>query len=546
MGYGGKNKTLNINIQPDASIRQDVDEVTRQLAEKASNTEVIKKAKDDNGGMFPTPFRVPTLGVEEVFPNRRSPYIPVWVSGSTVYAYGFDNTLRKSTDGGKTWAKRGYNAWGFGTYYSFLKTNSGTLLNVSSASPPTIQRSTDDGATWTTVHTYRTNTVPLGSQSWCIDPTTGHIYMGEYNTSPTNEIRLWRSTDDGVTWNTLFSFPGELTPTGTDKRIRHIHSVQWDHVANRVVISTGDSTPDTGLWRTNATADGVEKIVTNSMLPAEDIDAPRSIGIMPFTDYIAWAGDTTQNPYLYRIARSEIGKANPVIERIYRLNSAAWFTCKASDDGSRWVLSASEEGNSLDNLVHLYAVDDQGLNVWEIGAIPSPLTSPAAALQPIGVPEQGETFHMVSRAFGLNVAAWKFRLGKGTVSLPRPEPLPDVLVQQTAATGVITLAPLEERIFFVSVAGGFARKLNILDAGVGLISGIAGNISVSVRKKGETATVYSSTNNSDRYTTRQDMSTVIGSSLFTGGDMVEFVVKNLHAGTTMTCAPFVIFGWGLS
>jgi hypothetical protein len=38
MGYGGKNKTLNINIQPDASIRQDVDEVTRQLAEKVSQS----------------------------------------------------------------------------------------------------------------------------------------------------------------------------------------------------------------------------------------------------------------------------------------------------------------------------------------------------------------------------------------------------------------------------------------------------------------------------------------------------------------------------
>lgn len=499
--------------------------------------------KMDNDGIFPKPFRAPVLGVEGTFPNVHTPYVPVWVAGTTIYATGRDSTLRKSTDGGKTWTKRGYNAYGFGSYGCFLKLSTGTLLSVSTTSVG-IQRSIDDGATWTFVHAYRTSTIPLGAQSWCIDPATGHIYMGEYNNSPTADIALWKSTDDGATWTTIATWPGESAAVGTAGRIRHIHSVQWDTVASRAIISTGDSTPDTGLWRTNAAGTGVEQILVNSMLPAEEIDSPRSIGVMIFPDYIAWAGDTTQNPNVYRMARTQIGQPNPVVEKVYRLNSAAWFTVKASDDGSRWVLSASEEGTSLDNLVHLYAIEDQGATVWEVGAIPAPVGITAGSLQPVGVPEQGETFHMVTRGFGDSLV-WKFRLGKGLIPLPKPNPIPTCVITYTVNSPILTMAPSEEKVFAIGRAGGLAPRLHLFETSIealDLSTATAGSQTVRVRKRG-VAHVHAGTDISERYSTRQEHGNSIASYLFTGGDIIEFYIRNNSTTATTVDIASVTYGW---
>lgn len=499
------------------------------------------------GGTVPKPIRAPVLTIDQTYPNARAPYRPCWVDGATIYAYGMDATLRKSTDNGRTWVKRGYNPWTFGTHSSFLKLASGTLLNLANTNPVFIQRSTDDGATWTRVHDWRTGTIPLGAQSWCVNPLNGHVFYGEYNTTSQAEIRLWRSVDDGLTWTTVGTWPGASAPVGTENRISHVHSVQWDPHMGRVVISLGDSTPATGLWRTTAGGTGVEPVVTNSMLPAEQFDTPRSIGIMPFPEYLVWASDASPNCYLNRMRRSEIGKSNPVVERVYRLNSTAWFTCKASNDGSRWVFSASQEGtHRIDNLVHLYAVEDEGSTVWEVGALPANTSVAASSLQPVGTPDQGDNFWLAGRL--LNTGAfYKMRLGYGTTPLPSVPEVPDVQVPQTISAGqVLAVPPASTIVMGTPTAGGFARRFYILEASAGVVDagGTVGNLRLIVRKRATGEIIYSTTNLSDRYSLREDFGASLANYLSTGGEVLEIAVQNLHAGQTITCAPSLTFGWG--
>ena len=245
-----------------------------------------------------------------------------------------------------------------------------------------------------------------------------------------------------------------------------------------------------------------------------------------------------------RLARTEIGKANPVVEKVYRLNSAAWFTVKASDDGTRWVLSCSEEGTSLDNLVHVYAIEDQGSTVWEVAAIPAPLTSPAGALQPVGVPEQGETFHMVTRGFG-EPLVWKFRLGKGLIPLPKPNPLPAVAATFTVNSPVLTLAPSEEKVFAISRAGGLAPRLHIFETSieaVDLSTATVGSQTVRVRKRGA-AHVHAGADLSERYTSRQELGNSIANYLFTDGDIIEFYIRNNSTTATTVDVASVTYGW---
>lgn len=519
--------------------------------QEAARAITVPVRKRIHGGVMPEPLRVPALGIQAVYPSEASPYVVCWAEGATLYGYGRESTLRKSTDNGATWAKVGYNAYGFSAYGCFLKLASGTLLNIAGGTPPTIQRSTNDGATWTNVHTFRTSTVPLGSQSWCVDPTTGDIYYGEYFTMGTADIAVWRSTDDGATWSILATWPGELTPVGTLNRIRHIHAVQWDHVAERVIVCTGDSTPATGIWRTTADGTGVEAVVTNGMLPAELLDAPRSIGVIPFPDYIAWASDSTLSPYLFRMNRAEIGSPTPVVETIYRMNSASWFTCKASADGSRWVVSSSPEGVGIDKMTHLYAVEDQGETVWELATVPQRDGATTGALQPIGRPEMhGAAFWLAGRFLATGQGpSYKMALGYGSSApLPLPAPLVAVPVVNALSSAEITVGPGETKVAGFSIAPALGRRLHIFETGILTtdLGGVgAGNAKLRIRRNAA-AHFFETTATSDRYSSRQEMGGSLLTELCTGGDRVEFLIHNVHGTATIKAIINVTYGWGIA
>lgn len=504
------------------------------------------------GGSVPRPQRAPVVTIEKSFPNQADRVNLVWTEseGATLYGIGYDGGFMKSTDAGKTWVRRAYLNWGPGYSGCFLKTSTGTLLTFDGSFDGLvgIRRSTDDGATWTVVHPGRANTNPLGSQGWDIDPVTGYIYYGEYNSGgafPENRAILWRSTDDGATWTEFASFN---TTTGAPDKVSHIHAVQWDHVAARMVVCVGDSSPKTGLYRVNAAGTGVEPIVTNDMLAAEFLDAPRSIGIMPFPDYIVWGSDSTTNPWIFRMARTEIGKPAPVIERLYRLNSTAWWTCRASADGSRWVLSASQEHvpTQIDKQVHLYAVEDQGATIYEVGALAvTDDTLPAGSLQPVGLARiHGNRFSIATRGVGRS-AAWQCRLAYGGPNLPWPEPLPPVAAQMTFSSGRVEIPAAGEVIFGGTIVPSIGRRLCIFETSAVLLAGPAGSLRVDVRRKAApTGFVHRGLLPSERQNQHLEMAGPIATYVSTASDELEFVVRNLGASTA-TATAAVTFGFSL-
>lgn len=72
-----------------------------------------------------------------------------------------------------------------------------------------------------------------GHQGACITP-DGTIFFTEYllNSKRDHAIRLWRSTDHGMTWQIVKEFiPGD---------IRHLHFIKWDTYAKCLWMGTGD------------------------------------------------------------------------------------------------------------------------------------------------------------------------------------------------------------------------------------------------------------------------------------------------------------------
>jgi len=524
----------------------------------ATSTELsstyLAPAKMDNGGALLKPIRTPTLVVERSWPDSKVDYQILWASadGVTLYAVGLDSTLRKSVDSGDTWTAKATVPLGVGEVGAFLKTAANTLLtfNVTFPSSGVMIRSTDDGATWATVFTGPPNRAPLGVQSWCQDPITGYLYYGEYqfnDDGTQTTINVYRSTDDGLTWATFHTFPGIATAPGPN-RVRHVHTVNWDGVQGRVVVLTGDDDPGAGMYRVNAGGTGLEPMLLNSQvtnLPAVTSGA-RAIAYIPFPDYIAYGGDTSQNPYIMRVLRTELVKPNPVVERVYRANSTVWHAAKASDDGSRWVICASNEnpGLRLDTSAHLYSVEDQGATVTEIAALPAQ-TVAAAHISPIGqATNGGDIFFIAALSTGTGrFGYWRCRLPRGGTSrgLDWPPRRPRVYAWQTQSSGIITF-PAGDTTYTFGVtkapARGFQRLL-IYDAGFKGVSGAPSGMHLWVWSGSQLLQV-------DVPSYRQSLnldsgSDAVASFLPAFGAEVEFRLRNVSAASAIA---YVTYGWG--
>lgn len=396
----------------------------------------------------------------------------------------------------------------------------------------------------------------MGSTAWAIDPNTGYIYAGQYQTVDTGvtDVYVYRSTDDGATWSVFHSFPGP--GSGAANKVRHVHAVQWDSVAQRIVVMTGDSDPSAGMYRVNADGTALEPMLLNSQITniTGTTEAARAIGIMPFGNYLAWTGDATSNPYLMRVPRSALTGSGSVTtaERVYRVNSTAWFAARASSDGSRWVFSASQEtgsGTALDRNVHLYAVEDQGATVYEIGALataPNVLTS---ALAPVGSPytNSGDVFWLRAHNVGRE-GYWRCSLARGAAGMIPAPAQPVVYAWQTFATQGSVTVPANGTVRLQSIpVPTYAKKLHVFDAGVwddADSTGLTTGLRLRVRKKADASTLYEVRYNGHRDVFHMEGAGPVASvTSLAAGDAIEIVLYNTTAGA-LTGSGFVTLGWG--
>lgn len=565
----GRLSEAALNDTYGADAWEDADSEVRQIAK----TKFVGQVKTSRGAAVPEFMRHPTLGVERVWPNTYEDVTLLWTSvdGETVYAQDQGGYFLKSTNGGRTWSSRqlippqpGGTLRRLGRQGAFLRLKNGTLLSVprvDNAIGPAMYfaRSTDDGVTWTyvDVRTLTAGGTHLGPTSWCEDPVTGYVYYGEYDPADTQaEVNVYRSTDSGATWSKFHTFPGPAT-SHADK-VRHIHSVEWDHIAQRILITTGDPEPAAGIYRVNAAGTGVEPLLLNRQITnayTHDGTTPftqsaRAIGIMPFPDYIAYAADS-QLAALVRVPRSALvtDGVTPVdVEVVKYLNSTAWFAIRASNDGSRWVMSASQEGAStrIDPAAHLYAVEDQGATIYELGTWLSPSAASWVSISPVGdAQSSGDTFYL--RAHNSpRPAAWRCSL---LASSGSPLPLPPTELKrawtwQNFTTPQTTLEPGETLVFgFQRVPAG-ASALMVYDMGVLRLSGAYGTVARIQSVDG--ATVYATAGGpSERANSQVAPSEreAFSRAPAPGSDVV-FVMHNTSATEPVTALAFITVGWG--
>jgi hypothetical protein len=282
----------------------------------------------------------------------------------------------------------------------FYITSTNTILTTSRPSDnsaPKIIRSTDGGVTWADVVPAKTNVDYLGATNICQDPVTGYLYIAEYVTATaaakaTREIL--RSTDDGATWVAFHMFQRDAAAYPTTA-VPHGHAVQWDTVAQRIYFLTGDAEAAAGVYRVNSAGTGIEKVVLNGETQGGNLAT--AVGIMFFPNYIEWGMDQTSDSWLLRMHRNQIGAAVPaLVEKIGRVQSTAWYTCRVTSD-NEWLMAVSNETSvgRVDATVHIYRVADDAATMDEILTIPTPNDSTFSMAYPIGSPLQSHAAGVV-------------------------------------------------------------------------------------------------------------------------------------------------------
>lgn len=220
-------------------------------------------------------------------PGQAQPLKQVlYQNGATVYAtdQASTGTVYKSSNWGATWTTRGN--VGFLVKNMVKLETTATLLCVEYTDQgiaglnPRIARSSDDGATWTTIAGVL-NFPTLGCQSM-IETPSGYALIGEYGNVGTTVYRIMRSTDDGLTWAQVAASSG--TDPVSDPG--HWHSITYDSVEGAFLAFQDRSTPD--IYRSDdegATWQLIGSATAGSI-------KPNFVAPMYFANHIAWAYDT--------------------------------------------------------------------------------------------------------------------------------------------------------------------------------------------------------------------------------------------------------------
>lgn len=624
--------------------------------------------------------RKPVLLVDQIAPNANYSHKIVWAEGDTLWSYGMDFSLRKSTDKGVTWGaplsnSTAANMWA--KYEMFFKTSAGTFITTSHPSDnsaPKIIRSVD-GVTWTDVVPAKANVDYLGVTNICQDPVTGYLYLAEYvtvqstllpaptpgtpttattggtlaaathyyvltatnangetlksaevsitttgttstvtipwtavsgatgykvyrgtatgahsllatlgnvttytdtgaattatnpPTTNTTGLTTWsilRSTDDGATWTTFHTFQrdAEAFPTTA---VRHGHSVQWDQFSQRIYFLTGDSEQAAGIYRVDSAGTGIEKVVLNSETTGGNLAT--AVGIMFFPNYIAWGMDQTSDSYLLRMNRNQIGVATTAsVEKIGRVQSTAWYTCRVASDGTEWLMAVSNETSvgRVDAAVHIYRVADDAATMDEVLTIPTPNDSTFSRAHPIGGPLQtgapagvvwlGTNVTMPLTAKGTLFRGQQFSaiLGWGGQALQQVSTNRAPYFAATSqSSGNVSLAASEQQFFGVTEAPTGATRLYILEAGVTAFSGtglpylrVFNQTTGLVLKMEDNATDMQFQNRSYRAAKNQAGAPyVVRSAIVSPGTQIRFRIDEVVAATVVGCA-YVTYAWG--
>ncbi len=274
-------------------------------------------------------------------PTVSKPIEQSWVANDgTLYASS-GNLLFKSLNQGETWST----LKSFSSTIDTIYIDSRGYIFVSPdgsaiASEVGLWKSTDNGLTWD-----RALVLPDGCSIWGIDEdSNGNLFAGIYTLNSVSNASILKSTNGGDDWNLVYY----------DSLARHIHEVVVDKTSNYIYASAGDK-----LYPWNIAY--VIRSTDNGETWDQILVDPQMVAIEIIPGARLFATDDPVNGQIYRTTDDE------TFTKVLDTGGHCYgFWMRTNDlDGRIYTSFVSAEPNGDPSIARIYTSDDNGFT-WQI------------------------------------------------------------------------------------------------------------------------------------------------------------------------------------
>lgn len=211
-------------------------------------------------------------------------------------------------------------------------------------------RSTDGGTTFTEVNMSAFGTIIPPLYHGIDSGNANVVTFAEYPTgSYTGNVRVFRSTDAGLTWNVI------LTKNNPNDII-HFHTVHYDELTPSWIVTSGDPDDKIHWYQTkDGGATWTTLVGTGSAFPADQ--RHRTVNMFfPEKGKVLWASDSGLNQQynaLYRASLDSMG----TVERVFDFINVCYGV---GVSGNVMVVPTNFEGGAKDRHGYIYVSTDGG------------------------------------------------------------------------------------------------------------------------------------------------------------------------------------------
>ena len=175
-----------------------------------------------------------------------------------------------------------------------------------------------------------------------------HVFWGEYFDNPVrDEVHIYASTDQGVTWNVAYTFPRGA--------VRHVHNIVFDEWANCLWVLTGDNGSECRILRASCDFRSVDTVLSGRQ-------QARAVAMVPAPDGLYFSSDTPlESNHVYRLDREG------TLAELTSLSSSSIYGCRAGG-GLFFSTMVEPSQANRDRNVRLYGSRDgiawRSLSQW--------------------------------------------------------------------------------------------------------------------------------------------------------------------------------------
>ncbi len=140
---------------------------------------------------------------------------------------------------------------------------------------------------WTLIKKINNGDLPWHG-TWSIDENDDVIMYAEYGLN-VERIDVWRSTDGGINWESVFWQYGKGS---NQPQIQHFHTLQFDpYQSNTWYLSSGDDPDHCKIWKSCDNGDTWLDVTDNNPSGTDGLDVHRYTAINFDKNYLYWGTD---------------------------------------------------------------------------------------------------------------------------------------------------------------------------------------------------------------------------------------------------------------